>query len=135
MTDRRQIWITEVHNFGGFFGGDTITLSAVPWPEGEETTYTIDQKALANVHDRHTIGAEMLLELELSGERVDVAQLRAARDRQALSAAIGHTAPPAPLDAPRIRAYQCAHCDLWVSGAPAERADGMHCAVCDRLLT
>ena len=64
MSDTRRIWVTEVHNFGGFFGGDTVTLSATPWPDGDEETLTIDERALANVRERHLIGAEMLLELE-----------------------------------------------------------------------
>ncbi len=79
MSDIRLMWVTEVHNFGGFFGGDTVTLSATPWPEGEETTLTIDEKALANIQARHMVSAEMLLELEFTGERIDRARLVGAR--------------------------------------------------------
>src|SRR3712207_3529737 len=81
MTEQRLMWVTEVHNFGGFFGGDTVTLSAVPWPTGEEATLTIDEKALANITARHTLGAEMLLQLDFAGERIDRAHLVAARER------------------------------------------------------
>jgi len=127
MPETRDIWVTEVHNFGGFFGGDTVTLSATPWPEGEEETLTIDERALSNIADRHTIAPEMLLRLTLSGTRVDRAELLAARDYTALLRALG-TAPPAMPDAlgedalaaPRVRAYRCARCDVWVDGQPRD---------------
>ncbi|HEX6288606.1 MAG TPA: hypothetical protein VFZ66_05415 [Herpetosiphonaceae bacterium] len=133
MSDTRKMWVTEVHNFGGFFGGDTVTLSAVPWPEGEEETLTIDEKALDNVTSRHTIAPAMLLELELVGERVDHARLVAARDLDTLHEAL-IAAPSAPkLDAPRIRAYRCAACDLWVVGQPSENPAAV-CTICGQPL-
>src|SRR3712207_9193425 len=114
MSDVRDIWVTEVHNFGGFFGGDTVTLSATPWPVGDEETLTIDERAL-NVADRHTIAPEMLLRLTLNGARVDRAELLAAREYTMLLRAIG-ASPTEPTDhgaeasEPRVRAYRCAGC-------------------------
>ncbi len=124
MTTQRW-WVQEVHNFGGFFGGDTVTLTAVTWPAaGEETTLTIDEKALVNVRDRHTIGAELLLALEFAGDRIERAELLAAREWPALHAATA--GPPAgPLAAPQVRAYHCPQCDLWVAGAPAADQCGL----------
>src|SRR5262245_21872466 len=85
-----RLLVSEVHNFGGFFGGDTITLSGAPWPEaGEEQTLTIDEAALENVADRHTIVVGMLLELHLAGTRVDRALLLAAPDHNSLRQALG----------------------------------------------
>src|SRR3954471_1492803 len=80
MSEATRFLVQEVHNFGGFFGGDTVTLTATPFsgaagPTGEEQTITIDQQALANVRDRHTISAGMLLEVVRTGERVDRAAL------------------------------------------------------------
>jgi hypothetical protein len=133
MSDTRMIWVTEVHNFGGFFGGDTVTLSATPWPEGEEETLTIDEKALDNVSNRHTIAPNMLLRLICSGDRVDNARLLAAREIDTLRQALGD-APTAPkLDEPQIRAYHCQRCDLWVAGQP-QREASLSCGLCGQSL-
>jgi hypothetical protein len=132
MADTRLIWITEVHNFGGFFGGDTVTLSAVPWPDGDEETLTIDEQALANVRDRHNVAPQMLFEINQTGERVDRARLIAARHHDALREALGD-APSAPtLAAPQIRAYRCPHCDLWFDGAPDTEHATAICRLCRR---
>ena len=112
--------VREVHNFGGFFGGDTVTLSAVAYGGGsdEEYTLTIDERALANVRDRHTIAAGMLLALKLTGERLDRAEL------------LGAAQINGPLDGPQILSYRCATCGLWVAGAPE---DG-RCRLCGQSL-
>jgi hypothetical protein len=132
MTDTQIIYVTEVHNFGGFFGGDTVTLSATPWPEGEEITLTIDEKALDNVNDRYTIAPGMLLQLDMAGERVDQAHVLAAHEWEVLRAAIGDTPPPSPLDGPQVRAFHCNKCDLWIWGQPSS---GKGCSICQRSLT
>ena len=139
MSEIRDIWVTEVHNFGGFFGGDTVTLSAVPWPEGEEESLTIDERALSNIADRHTIAPEMLLRLTLSGARVDRAELLAAREYATMLRAVGAAAPetseasqPANI-VPRVRAYYCARCDLWIDGQPAQVA-AAQCGLCGAVL-
>jgi len=110
----------EVHNFGGFFGGDTVTFSAIrrDAPD-EEATITIDERAFSNVRDRHTIAAGMLLEVELAGERVERAELLGAATHAALRAALGPAQPDGPLDGPQILSYRCDACDLWIAGAPA----------------
>src|SRR5437773_12578042 len=70
--DSTQYLVQEVHNFGGFFGGDTVTLTATQQgTPDDERTLTIDERAFTNVRDRHTIAAGMLLALKLTGERVD----------------------------------------------------------------
>ncbi len=133
MRETRRVWVTEVHNVGGFFGGDTITLSATPWPDGEEDTLTIDEKALENIRARHTIMPEMLLELELTGDRVDRARLLASRDRELMNDALRDAASDL-LDGPRIRAYHCARCNLWIVGQPPEREDSRICGLCEQPL-
>ena len=81
-----RLLITELHNFGGFFGGDTVTLSGATW-RGEgaaEQTLTIDEAALANVADRHTLAPGMLLELSFAGGSQDEAKpLRDPLDQRA----------------------------------------------------
>lgn len=126
MTDRRLMWVTEVHNFGGFFGGDTVTLSAMPWPDGDESTLTIDEKALDNIQARHNIGPEMLLQLDCTGERVDRARLVGARDRELLNEALPAAPSAGHLNRPTIRAYHCSTCRLWITGQPLDQA----CCVC-----
>lgn len=139
MTETRDIWVTEVHNFGGFFGGDTVTLSATPWPEGDEETLTIDERALSNIADRHTVAPEMLLRLTLNGARVDRAELLAARQYTTLLQALG-TDASAPSEgqqatdtAPRIRAYRCARCDIWIDGSPPRDRAAL-CGICGTAL-
>lgn len=114
-----RILVSEVHNFGGFFGGDTVSLSGAEWPAAgaEERTLTIDQAALANVADRHTLAAGMLLELTLAGERVDRAVLLGAGSHAELRRALGAPELPDRLDAPRVLAHSCAGCGLWVPTA------------------
>ena len=130
---KRRILITEVHNFGGFFGGDTVTLSAVPWPDGEETTLTIDEKALQNITDRYWFAPEMVLDLELAGERVDQAWVVAARDWDTIKQVIRSAPAGARLTAPQMRAYRCATCDLWVL-ARQSGDDHLQCLLCDQPL-
>lgn len=134
MSDTRIIWVTEVHNFGGFFGGDTVTLSATPWPEGEEETLTIDEKALDNITNRHTIAPEMLLQLISSGDRVDNAKLLAAREIDTLRQALGDAPVASKLDAPQIRAYHCENCNLWLVGQPRSGSPAT-CALCGEAIT
>ena len=123
MSEVTHLLVREVHNFGGFFGGDTVTLTATPFdgaavPAGAEQTITIDQQALANVRDRHTISAGMLLELARTGERVDRAELLGAATHAQLRAALGSPAVTGPLAEPLILSYACPTCNLWVAGAP-----------------
>ena len=126
MTHNRQpdilYLVREVHNFGGFFGGDTVTLTAAVQggAPDEEHTLTIDERALANVRDRHTIAAGMLLGVKLAGERVDRAALLAAATHAELRAALGAAQIDGPLDGPQIVSYRCATCGLWVAGAPED---------------
>jgi len=135
MTESARFLVQEVHNFGGFFGGDTVTLTATPFgsaiiPAGEEQTFTIDQQALANVRDRHNISAGMLLELSRTGERVDRAELLGAATHAQLRAALGPSAAAGPLAEPLILSYACPTCNLWVAGAPEQG----RCLLCGSIL-
>jgi hypothetical protein len=134
MSEATRLLVQEVHNFGGFFGGDTVTLTAIPFgaavAEGEEQTITIDQQALVNVRDRHTISAGMLLELMRTGERVDRAELLAAATHAQLRAALGPPHASGPLTEPLILSYSCPACNLWVAGAPQHG----RCRVCGSMI-
>ena len=135
MSETSRFLVQEVHNFGGFFGGDTVTLTATPFggaavSTGDEQTITIDQQALTNVRDRHTISTGMLLELWRTGERVDRAELLGAATHAQLRAALGPPAAPSPLAEPLILSYMCHSCKLWVAGAPEQA----RCRLCGSIL-
>jgi hypothetical protein len=135
MSESTRFLVQEVHNFGGFFGGDTVTLTAAPFGNAamsteDEQMITIDQQALANVRDRHNIGAGMLLELWRTGERVDRAELLGAATHAQLRAALGSPAATGRLTEPLILSYACHRCNLWVAGAPEQG----RCRVCGNRL-
>jgi hypothetical protein len=135
MSEATRFLVQEVHNFGGFFGGDTVTLTATPFGSaaisaGEEQTITIDQQALANVRDRHSISAGMLLELSRTGDRVDRAELLGAATHAQLRAALGAPAATGALAEPLILSYACHTCNLWVAGAPEQG----RCLLCGSIL-
>jgi hypothetical protein len=119
--------VQEVHNFGGFFGGDTVTLTAArhDTPE-EEQTLTIDERAFTNVRDRYTIAAGMLLGLTLSGERVDRAELLGAASYAELRTVLGAAQVEGSLAGPQILSYCCDACGLWIAGAP----EAGQCRIC-----
>jgi hypothetical protein len=135
MSEAARFVVQEVHNFGGFFGGDTVTLTATPFgnpppPVAEEQTITIDQQALTNVRDRHAISAGMLLELSRTGERVDRAELLGAATHAQLRAALGVPAATELLADVLILSYACPTCNLWLAGAPEQG----RCRLCGSIL-
>jgi hypothetical protein len=127
MSDSTHYLVQEVHNFGGFFGGDTVTLTAAQRDTpAQEQTLTIDERAFTNVRDRYTIATGMLLALTMSGERVDRAELLGAASQAELRAALGVPVVAGLLAEPQILSYRCDECGLWVAGAP--RAN--RCRIC-----
>ena len=122
--------VLEVHNFGGFFGGDTVTLTAARWSDAQEETITIDEKVLMNVPDRHMVAPAMVFELLMVGDRVDRADLLGAADWPLLAATLAPSRPPEPLRAPRILAYRCRRCALWVLGEPVADGPVRQCRLC-----
>lgn len=128
-TERRWT-VREVHNFGGFFGGDTVTLTAARWGTDEEETFTIDAQALVNVRERHAVAPSMVFRFDMVGSRVDRAELLAAPEWPLLDEAL----VPVPLDTPlqglHIRAYRCENCEHWVVGEPITAPTGQVCELC-----
>jgi hypothetical protein len=107
--------ISEVINYGGFFGGNTITFDAAPLESPDDTrTIVIDGKDLNNVPDRHMILAGMVLELVMEGERVDRARLLAAPSQAELRDALGPASVAGPLDGPALLSGRCPSCGRWV---------------------
>jgi hypothetical protein len=120
------ILVREVQNYGGFFGGETVTLVAAERGSDVEEVLTIDEAALANVRGRHSIMAGMLLALDRVEMRVERAELLGAVTYAELREALGPVALVGPLDGPLVLSYRCDQCELWVAGAP----DNGRCRVC-----
>jgi len=123
--------IHDVLNYGGFFAGDTVTVSAhaIANPS-EEKTFTIDQGAFTNVGgDRYKIVAGLVLDLQFEGERVASATVVAAQERTILRQTVVQPRFAASnlqsLDAPRLFAHHCAPCDLWILGEPHDGKCGV----------
>ncbi len=114
--------VHDVLNYGGFFAGDTVTLTAhaVDNPS-EERTLTIDQGALTNVGgDRYQVVGGMALDLQFEGERVASATVVAAQERETLRRSVSAPVPTAPLEGPRLFSYFCPRCGLWILGEPKD---------------
>jgi hypothetical protein len=128
--------IDEVLNYGGFFGGNTVTIYAhTPDHAREDRKFIIAEQNFENLKDgdRFKVLEGLVLGLVLDGDEVRAARVAAAPTREGLRAA---TAPPRPapgheLEA-RSLAYHCPDCNLWVAGQPPRRdAEGPYlCAIC-----
>jgi hypothetical protein len=117
--------VHDVLNYGGFFAGDTVTLTAQAVGAAErEQTITIDQGALTNVGgDRYKIVGGMALDLQFEGERVGAAALVAAPERATLRNAV--TVKDERLHGPRLFSYYCKQCNLWILGEPHDGRCGV----------
>ncbi len=133
--------VDEVLNYGGFFGGTTVTLYVRrPGEAGEDRQLIIAEHNFENLKggDRFKVQEGQVLGLVLDGDEVRAARIVAAPTREALRAALA-PAPPVPGHELELRspAYQCLHCNLWVAGQPVRtgRADGPYqCAICGQPL-
>jgi hypothetical protein len=120
--------IAEVHNYGGFFGGNTVTFDAAPLATPDDLrTLVIDAPALDNVPDRHMLLANMVVALQMDGERVDHARLLAAPTHSELRDALGPAQVAGPLDGPAVLSGRCPACERWVLG---ELLQPGGCALC-----
>ncbi|HEY1013038.1 MAG TPA: hypothetical protein VGE07_10075 [Herpetosiphonaceae bacterium] len=120
--------VLEVHNYGGFFGGDTVTLDAAPLATPEEgRTLVIDAKALDNVPDRHKVLPGMVFAFDMDGERIDHARLLAAAVQAELRDALGDPAIAGPLEQPLLLSGRCPGCGRWVLG---DLLKGERCDLC-----
>ena len=124
--------VVDVLNFGGFFGGETVTLDAAPMSTPDKITgFIIPEHVFDNLTQRHLITAGMALGLVVDNGEVRAARVLGAPTREQLKEIVK---PPAPSDAgpgPRALSYKCAHCNLWITGMPDRREDGAYyCRLC-----
>ena len=130
MSQATNFLIAEVHNYGGFFGGNTVTFDAAPLDTPDDLrTLVIDAPALDNVPDRHMLLANMVVALQMEGERVDYARLLAAPTHAELRDALGPAQLPDIVEAPVVLSGRCVGCQRWVLGELLRATD---CALCNR---
>ena len=123
--------LKEVLNYGGFFGGDTISVVAEPYEGGDEFDMTIDEHVFVNLKDRYKIFNGFLLDVERDGERVTAARLLAAPERKQLKDAVDATTESERAWAYRVFAYRCSEEGLWVRGEPEIVGEGCYrCLLC-----
>lgn len=128
--------VTDVLNFGGFFGGETVTLDAVPKAAPDRiASFIIPEHVFENLTVRHLIASGMALGLVVDNGEVRAARVLGAPTREQLKEIVK---PPSPNEAgpgPRALMYRCATCDLWITGTPLQGEDGgYYCLICDTKL-
>ena len=127
--------IDEVLNYGGFFGGTTVTLYAHP-PDAprEDRKFVIADHVFENLKggDRFKIQEGQVLGLVLDGDEVRTARILGALTREQLR----EVATPLPVSdagaGPRALAYHCPNCARWYLGSPPrpDPTGPYLCAVC-----
>ena len=124
--------IKEILNYGGFFGGDTVSAIVEPYEGGDERDVTIDQHAFDNLKDRYKVLSGFVLELEFDErDTVTRARIVAAPERNELKEVIDADAPSEKARRYRVFAYRCAPEGLWVRGEPEELGGGRYrCILC-----
>lgn len=129
--------VTDVLNFGGFFGGETVTLDASPLSDRSKfASFIIPEHVFDNLTVRHLISAGMALGLVVENGEVRAARVLGAPTREQLKEIV----KPPSVDgaggaAPRALSYRCAACDLWVAGTPRRAEDGSYyCLLCNTKL-
>src|SRR5436305_7736690 len=86
--------VTYVLNFGGFFGGETVTLDAAPMSDRDKITgFIIPEHLFDNLTQRHLIAAGMALGLVVDGGEVRAATVYGAPTREQLKAIVKQPAP------------------------------------------
>lgn len=124
--------VVDVLNFGGFFGGETVTLDASPMSNRDKITgFIIPEHLFDNLTQRHLITAGMALGLVVDGGEVRAATVYGAPTREQLRAIVKQPAPEEAGPGPRALSYRCPNCDLWITGTPNRRDDGFYyCRLC-----
>ncbi|HEY0071978.1 MAG TPA: hypothetical protein VGE04_18610 [Chloroflexia bacterium] len=124
--------VTDVLNFGGFFGGETVTLDAHPLSAPETfASFIIPEHLFDNLTQRHLIAPGMALGLVVDNGEVRAARVLGATTREQLKEIVKPAAPS--LDGtpgPRALSYRCLSCNLWITGTPDLREGTYYCRLC-----
>ena len=128
--------VTDVLNFGGFFGGETVTLDATLRSDPSKfASFIIPEHVFDNLTARHLIAPGMALGLVVENGEVRAARVLGAPTRDQLKEIVKPPAPNESGPAPRGLSYRCMQCDLWITGTPNRLEDSSyHCLLCDSKL-
>jgi hypothetical protein len=124
--------VVDVLNYGGFFGGETVTLDAYPFSAPDRITgFIIPEHLFDNLTQRHLIQAGVALGLVVDGGEVRAARVLGAPTREQLKALVKPPTHEGSTAAPRGLSYKCDHCGLWIGGTPDRHEDGhYYCLIC-----
>jgi hypothetical protein len=128
--------VVDVLNFGGFFGGETVTLDAAPVSAPDKIAgFIIPEHVFDNLTQRHLIAAGMALGLVVDNGEVRAAHVMGAPTREQLKEIVKQPPPGEAGPGPRALSYKCSYDNLWITGTPERREDGgYYCAVCGKKL-
>ena len=123
--------VTDVLNFGGFFGGETVTLDATPRAQPEKwASFIIPEHVFTNLTQRHLIAPGMALGLVVDNGEIRSARVLGAPTREQLKDIVRVSTPESGGPGPRALSYKCAACNLWVTGTPEQREATYFCTIC-----
>jgi DNA-directed RNA polymerase subunit RPC12/RpoP len=123
--------VIDVLNYGGFFGGETVTLDARPLANPDRIfSYIIPEHLFDNLTQRHLIQPGIALGLVVDGGEVRAARVLGAPTREQLKELVKPPTPEGDGPGPRALSYRCASCDLWIGGTPDRQEDGYYCRLC-----
>jgi hypothetical protein len=128
--------VLDVLNFGGFFGGETVTLDAALMSDPDKlASFIIPEHVFDNLTQRHLIASGMALGLVVENGEVRAARVLGAPTREQLKEIVKTPPPSEAGPGPRALSYRCAHCNLWITGTPERTDDGAyHCKLCGNRL-
>src|SRR5262245_32363649 len=127
--------VTDVLNFGGFFGGETVTLDAAPMSAPDKVTgFIIPEHVFDNLTQRHLIAAGMALGLVVDNGEIRAARVLGAPTREQLKEIVKPPAPTGEGPGPRALSYKCAYDNLWITGTPDLRDGVYYCRLCGNKL-
>lgn len=123
--------VVDVLNFGGFFGGETVTLDASLRSEPSKlSSFIIPEHVFDNLTQRHLISSGMALGLVVDNGEVRAARVLGAPTREQLKEIVKTPAPSDSGPSPRALSYKCAACNLWITGMPEMREGQYFCRLC-----
>ncbi|MDQ6694651.1 MAG: hypothetical protein M3014_09565 [Chloroflexota bacterium] len=123
--------VTDVLNFGGFFGGETVTLDATLRSDPKKfASFIIPEHLFENLTMRHLIAPGMALSLVVDGGEIRAARVVGAPTREQLKEIIKQPSSTDSTPGPRALSYRCTQCNLWIAGTPELREGSYYCVVC-----
>jgi len=123
--------VADVLNFGGFFGGETVTLDATLRSDPSKiSSFIIPEHVFDNLTVRHLIAPSMALGLVVENGEVRAARVLGAPTREQLKEIVKPPSANESGPSPRALSYKCSDCNLWITGTPEQREGHYYCRLC-----